>query len=205
MSLQTLETVVVEIEVVINNHPLTFVSLEANDLEPPTPSHLLHGRRITCLPHHTMETDEALDPSYGEASQICRQAKMQAAIIQDFQKRWCHKYLTLLREFHHASGKNQQTLQKGDVVIIHDDVPFVMWKLAIIEDLICGNDGLVRAAIVCTANKTTNRPITKLYPLELNEGRTLNVSNGQDRNTPETEEHLNATLPPVYSVTTNPR
>ena len=66
--LQTLETVLLEIEAVTNDRPLTFVSSEADDLEPLTPSHLLHGRRIMCLPYQMMETDEALDPSYGEAS-----------------------------------------------------------------------------------------------------------------------------------------
>ena len=200
-SLRTLETVVVEREAVINNSLLTFVSSEANDLKPLTPLDLLHGRRITCIPYQMMKSDVALDPSYREASQICRQAKVQAASIQDFQGRWCHEYLTSLREFHRASGKNRRTLQKGDVVSIHDDVPRARWRLAVIEDLICGDDGLVRAAIVCNADRTTNRPITKLYPLEWNEGRTLNMSNG----TPETEEHPNAALPSVNSATTDPR
>ena len=200
--LRTLETIVIEIEAVVNDHPLTFVSSEANDLEPLTPSHLLHGRRITCLPYQMMETDEVLDPNYGGASQICRQAKVQAAILHDFQRRWCHEYLTSLREFHRTSGKNQQTVQKGDVVIAHDDVPRVTWRLAVIEDLIVGGDGLVRAATIRTANRTTTRPITKLYPLELNEGRTLDVRTRQDENDTETEGHTNATLPPVNSTTT---
>ena len=35
-------------------------------------------------------------------------------------------------------------------------------------DLIAGRDGLIRAAVIRTANGNTTRPITKLYPLELN-------------------------------------
>ena len=205
VSLQTLETIVVEIEAVVNDHPLTFVSSEANDPEPLIPSHLLHGRRITCLPYQMMmETDEVLDPNYGEARQICRQAKVQASILHDFQRRWCHEYLTSLREFHRTSGKNQQTVQKGDIVIVHDDVPRVTWRLAVIEDLIVGGDGLVRVATIRTA-WTTTRPITKLYPLELNEGRTLDLRTRQDENETETEGYTNATLPPVNSTTTSTR
>ena len=203
VSLRTLETIVVEIEAVLNNRPLTFVSSEASDPEPLTPSYLLYGRRITCLPYQMMETDEVLDPSYGEASQICRQAKVQAAIIQDFQRRWRHEYLTSLREFHRASGKNRQTVQKGDVVIIHDDAPRVTWRLAVIEDLIVGGDGLVRAATIRTGNRITNRPITKLYPLELNERRTLDLRTRHESG-PESEGHTNATLPPVDTNTTRP-
>jgi len=121
VSLQTLEAIVVEIEAVVNDRPLTFVPSEADDPEPLTPSHLLHRRRITCLPHQMVEPDEVLDPSYGEPNQICRQAKVQAAILRDFQGRWCHEYLTSLREFHRTSGRNQQTVRKGGVVIIHGD------------------------------------------------------------------------------------
>ena len=51
VSLQALETIVVEIEAILNDRPLTFVSSEMGDPELLTPAHLLHGHRITCLPH----------------------------------------------------------------------------------------------------------------------------------------------------------
>ena len=51
ISLILLETVIVEIEAVINDRPLIFISSELGDVEPLTPAHLLHGRRITYLPH----------------------------------------------------------------------------------------------------------------------------------------------------------
>ena len=37
----------------------------------------------------------------------------------------------------------------------------------VIEKLIIGNNGLVRAVNVRTANGRTNRPIVRLYPLEV--------------------------------------
>ena len=54
------------------------------------------------------------------------------------------------------------------MVIVHDDIPRTTWKMAVIEDLIMGGGGLVRAATIQTSTGTTNKPITKLYPLELN-------------------------------------
>ena len=51
--------------------------------------------------------------------------------------------------------------------MVHDEKPRNVWKLAVIEELIRGNDGLVRAANIRTKNGQTNRPITKLYPLEI--------------------------------------
>ena len=59
VSLSILETINVEIEATLNDRPLTFVSSEFGDPEPLTPAHLLHGRRITCLPYELVEMDES--------------------------------------------------------------------------------------------------------------------------------------------------
>lgn len=62
----------------------------------------------------------------------------------------------LLREFHKATGKNQQTIKAGDVVLVHDDTPRTTWKLAMIEKLIRGNNGLVRTEDIRTATGNVN-------------------------------------------------
>ena len=62
--LSTLETIIVEIEAILNDRPLTFVPSDLGDPEPLTPAHLLHGRRITCLPHQQIDIDELTDPNY---------------------------------------------------------------------------------------------------------------------------------------------
>ena len=54
-------------------------------------------------------------------------------------------------------------------MIIHDDAPGAGWKLAVVEKLITGSDGVTRAAEIHTARGTTNRPIVRLIPLEVNE------------------------------------
>ena len=105
VSLQALETIVVEIKAILNDRPLTFVLSEMGDPEPLTPAHLLHRRKITCLPHDTVNIDEIDDPTYGDASMMKR-ANTQAAILRDFQTRWRHKYLTSLRKYHKASDDN---------------------------------------------------------------------------------------------------
>ena len=72
--------------------------------------------------------------------------------------------MTSLREYHRISGQNIQTIRPGDVVLIHDDTPRITWKLAVIEELLKGKDGLVRAANIRTAQGKTNRPIARLIP-----------------------------------------
>jgi len=111
---------------------------------------------------------------YGEAGQVWRRTRLQEAILRDFQKRWRHEYLTSLRDYHKASGENQQCVKKDDVVVVHDDTPHMTWRMAVIEDLITSGDGLVRVATIQTTTGLTNRPIMKLYPLELNEADEMN-------------------------------
>jgi len=55
----------------------------------------------------------------------------------------------------------------GDVVLMHDDTPRVQWKLAVIEQVNKGADGLIRSANVRTTTGRTSRPIPRLHPLEV--------------------------------------
>lgn len=59
VSLETLQTIVKEIEDIINDRPLTYVSSDIKDAEPLTSSHLLYGRRIL----HTPYTQDEMDTS----------------------------------------------------------------------------------------------------------------------------------------------
>ena len=51
VSMETLQTIVTEIEAVLNDRPLTHVSSNLHNLEPLTPSHLLYVRKMTSLPY----------------------------------------------------------------------------------------------------------------------------------------------------------
>ncbi|CAG2219910.1 unnamed protein product [Mytilus edulis] len=89
-------------------------------------------------------------------------------LIEHFAKRWRMKYLNGLREFHRVAGDKSAHVKVGSVVQIMDNSPRMMWKLAVIEDLITGNDGVVRAVKLRTSNGLiTTRPIVKLVPLEI--------------------------------------
>jgi len=53
ISLQVLQMIVVEVEAILNDRPLTHLSQDLNDPEPLTPSQLLSVRRITSLPYQS--------------------------------------------------------------------------------------------------------------------------------------------------------
>ena len=191
ISLLMLQTIIVEIEALLNDRPLTYVSSNIQDPEPLTPAHLLYGRRITALSYRAIEDDELGDPPFGEESDIKRRARSQALTLKHFRSRWQHEYLTSLREFHRASGNNQQKIKVGDIVLVHDDAPRMNWKLAVIEGLITSSDGLTQAANIRTATGKTNRPITRLYPMELSSS-TENITSDVHNEEQSTEENSNS-------------
>ena len=134
----------------LNDCPLTYLPSDITDPEPLTPAHLLYGRRITTLPHPMVEEDKVIDPNYGDDSDLRKRANTQALILKHFWKRWKLEYLTSLWEFHKTTGNNTQRVQTGDVVLVHDDTLRINWQLAVIEDVIKGSDGLVRAVNIRT-------------------------------------------------------
>ena len=164
MTYETLQTIVTEAEAVINDRPLTYVtSGELGQPETLTPAHLLYGRRITSLPVEpaTLPADYCIN-----RSSLVKQGTRRVQLIQNFRERWRREYLTALRERSQVRGNNNQTISVGDVVQIQDDCPRTQWRLAVVEELVPGNDGLVRSAKVQTKNGLTHRPIVKLYPIE---------------------------------------
>ena len=128
-------------------------------------------------------------------------------MLKHFWTRWKSEYLTTLREFHKTTGNNIQRVKVGDVVLIHDDTPRVNWKYAVIEGVIRGNDGLIRAVNIRTSTGKTTRPITKLYPLEVtsineSDSMTSDVDSSGDltRDSVPPFSHSNTEQPSVKSM-----
>ena len=164
-------TIVTEIEAILNNRPLTYVSSDLEDPQALTPSHLLYGDRLTSLPYDPSVEEELLDPSFGEKpSQLLDILSRRQRILKAFWTRWQKDYLTSLRERHVVSNKQvKPKIKVGDVVLVHNEGPRIEWKLAVIDKLIVSPDGEIRAADIRTSKGKTNRPVSKLYPLEVTE------------------------------------
>ena len=112
-TLESLQTIVVEVEALLNDHPLTYVSSDIDDPEPITPSHLLYGRRIVLLPHCSVQEDEFNDPDFGDVSKLRRRARNQATVIKHFWSRWKHEYLTANTQNYRQQCATSQDRRRG--------------------------------------------------------------------------------------------
>ena len=135
ISLPVLQTLIVEVEAILNDRPLTHVSPDLKDAEPLTPANLLHGRWITSLPHEVLEEQDLNDPTYGSITDVVQRAQLQVFLLNQFQAHWKYEYLNSLREHHRTTGSNSQQIKPRDVVLMWNKSPRSTWKLAIVKEL----------------------------------------------------------------------
>ena len=152
-----LQTLLTEVERVLNGRALTANSDDPNDLQPLTPAHFLMQRKTICLPPGIFE----------KADQYHRRKWRQVQFLADlFWKRWLREYLPTLQ----ARGKWRKVLPnlkpKALVLLVDDNVPRGCWKLGRVLEVFPGPDGLVRTAKVKTKDSVFIRPIQKLCLLE---------------------------------------
>ena len=169
---EELLTIVTEVEMIVNSRPLSYVSQEDLD-EPITPSHLLIGKRVLSLPDSLCYED---DEEYTVTPQIIsKRLKHLNQMMDKFWRRWRNEYLLELRDAHRyysPEGKGAK-VAIGDMVVVHSDSKKRgFWNLGRIEELINGQDGFTRGAVVRVytgqkKSKLLKRSVKHLYPLEV--------------------------------------
>ena len=169
LNYEEMETIIIEIERIINTRPLTY--LHDDDVsEPLTPSHLLMGRNLVSDP-----TDAISLESYSDT--LSSRFKYLLSTMQSAWSNFYHHYLTELREHHmytRPRTDDVNMLKVGDVVIIKDEKVRSRnnWRLGRIESLSIGRDGKVRGVHLQTVSKMfrhtkMSRPVQKIIPLEV--------------------------------------
>ena len=99
LTYEELLTVVVEVEMILNCRPLSYVSGE-DTKEPLTPSHLLCGRRLMSLP----DSNTSDTPDYDidvQPQDLSRRMQHLSNVRNHFWKRWRNEYLIELRNTLH--------------------------------------------------------------------------------------------------------
>ena len=169
-----LQTLVIEVEGVLNSRPLTYVYV--NDIEQAlTPGHLLSGRKIVSLPEisefNSEETEEILSHEL-----LTKRSLYLITLMKHFWKTWWTEYLADLREHHRmqtASKSGLKQIKTGDIVTVYDEgLKKGFWRLGKVESLIAGRNDVIRGAVVKVSSKgkkqiRIKRALQALYPLEV--------------------------------------
>ena len=154
---QTLHTVLVETEAIINSRPLVSVSDDLDDYEALTPNHFLIGRASPNSPPGQFEEREVNSR---------KRWRMAQALTDMIWRRWRKEYLPSLA-IRLKWNKEERNLKEGDLILMkNDDAPRSHWPLGRILKTFPGRDGRVRMAEVKTPNGTLMRPAAKLCLLE---------------------------------------
>ena len=171
-----LETVLVEIEAIINTRPLLYVSEDLNEDVIITPMHFLSINTKVGLPT-MIHQEEIDDPEYlinnrNSAQVLLEKWKKGQNHLEQFWKIWKSDYLLSLRERsqrfrQHPRVQSQKQPNIGDIVQIKEDGSRGTWKIGRIVEFLQSNDGQERAAKIQLPTKVVlQRSIGHLYPLE---------------------------------------
>ncbi|XP_074629800.1 uncharacterized protein LOC141887949 [Acropora palmata] len=155
-----LQDVLLDVEVTLNNRPLSYVE-DDPQLPVLTPNSLLFGQPnlLPELEHHHLESPD-----------LRRRAKYLKRCKDAMWRRWTDDYLRGLREQHRLKHPGSQSdIAVGDVMLVKDDERNRgKWKMGIVVEVITGRDGIARAARMKTGTGSyLERALQQLYPLEL--------------------------------------
>ncbi|XP_046841041.1 uncharacterized protein LOC124435136 [Xenia sp. Carnegie-2017] len=164
-----LAEVVLDVEICMNNRPLSYVE---DDVELPvlTPSSFVL-QQTNVIPE--VESHHIKD------GELRKRAKYLHKIKTQLWNRWQREYLTSLRQRNQVNKSATESHPKeGDIVLIKgDEKNRNMWKIGKVTMLIRGRDGVVRGVKLQCGKISLERPIQLIYPLELQ----CDVSNHQKK------------------------
>ncbi|KAK7882057.1 hypothetical protein WMY93_028231 [Mugilogobius chulae] len=151
-----LQTVLIEVEGLLNAKPLGYISSDAADPDPVTPNLLLMGRRDASLPQAIYASSDLLSRRRWRHSQI---------LADHF---WSHFIRRHLPDLQKRSKRHSDTdnLTIGQVVMVVDSqLPRAQWPIGRVVKICPGSDGRVRAAEVRINGQTYLRPVVRLVRL----------------------------------------
>ncbi|XP_064215657.1 uncharacterized protein LOC135267304 [Tribolium castaneum] len=161
LTFEELNTIVTQVEAILNSRPLVPLSSNPDDLSVLTPGHFIIGRAMVALP----------DYDYQEIpeNKLSRFQRLQR-IVQHFWSRWTREYICELQNRSKWRNNSLNALKKGSLVIVRDDqTPPQQWRLGRVLYLHPGHDGIVRVVTIKFATQIVKRPVAKLCVLPVGE------------------------------------
>ena len=156
-------TIVTEVEGILNRRPLTQLSTDSKDVEALTPNHILSPATATT------SVESLVDAAAVGADDMRASWKKAIGRVNGFWKAFKNEYLQLL---HHRQKwtKSKTNLKKGDLVIIVDDTTTRdAWRLGRIENVHETGPHVRKVDVKRGDGKMVTRDRTKVVRLEMDE------------------------------------
>lgn len=152
------ETIIIQIEGILNSRPITPISSDLDSYEVLTPGHFLIGRSISALPEP--------DITHLSESRLSRWQRT-SKVVQSVWRKWKIDYLNTLQQ-RSKWMVEKQNLKIGAMVLIKEDfLPCTKWLLGRIVDVFPSSDGKVRVVNIRTQNGEFKRAVTKIAVLPI--------------------------------------
>ncbi|XP_058803296.1 uncharacterized protein LOC131671111 [Phymastichus coffea] len=152
LTYEQFNTLLIEIEAILNSRPLYALSADPNDPLVLTPAHVLIGRPFNMLPEQSLSS---VSENRLSTYQFLTKAR------QNFWEKWRKEYLHEL-QVRQKWTKSDSELAPGMVVLlIEGNVPSGQWPLGVIIEVHPGSDGVVRVASVKTVKGVFKRNVTR--------------------------------------------
>lgn len=155
---EEMETILCQVEAILNCRPLCPLTNDVKDLDVLTPNHSLSGSWYIPIAQPDRRTERLATLNRWEA--ITHQ-------YQNIVWRYKNEYLSRMQQ-RPIWQQQRKTINTGDLVLIKEDnMVATEWPLGRVIETIKGADGLVRVVKLKTRQGEKTRPITKISPLPL--------------------------------------
>lgn len=152
LSYEEFNSLIISIESIVNSRPLCPVSPDPRDLLPLSPSHFLIGDTAASIPSL---------PGRGRNVSLTTLWKKVESARNQFWHRWRLEYLGQIQT--KTKWKiDKPNVKEGDLVLLKDPSPPLVWKLGRIIQCFPGRDNRVRVIKIRTTNGIFTRPITSV-------------------------------------------
>lgn len=155
LTLEEFNTLLIQIEGILNSRPLCRMSSNPNDFTFLTPAHFLIGESIVAPPERAFDLGEKRNPH--DRWQYVQKLR------QSFWVAWCKDYLHRLTSRPKWQSPGIE-FRKDDLVLLTDENnPPIYWPMAIILETHPGRDGITRVVTIRTQKgQIFQRPTAKL-------------------------------------------
>lgn len=179
LTFEELNTVLIEIEAILNSRPLTVQSENPADLKPLTPSNFLISGDACFIPDKEVKNSKPT---------LLKRWELISKIRKEYWDRLSLEYFHTL-QMRSKWLKLYENLRENTVVLIkNDNTPPMNWEMGLIINVIKGNDNIARVVDLKTAIGKKRRCVSQVCPFPpLNENSMFAFENKKSDDAEERE------------------